>query len=855
MAADLSVIFGNFVLYANQRQLTENGVPVPLGARAIDILLYLVQHHSEIVSKSELLAVVWRDRVVEENNLTVDISALRRALGDGRDGARFIQTIPGRGYCFVAAVTMQATPAQPLPSHPGQTPNEAHNLPSQITRFIGREADMTEIRQRLQRHRLVTITGVGGIGKTRLAVQVGREICSVYPDGVWLVDLATVTDPDRLIQAVAVVLKIGGTREDTIDLLSEFLKSRTILLILDNCEHLIRRAAAMTRSILDACPGVSVLATGRESLAIAGESLYRMPPLPFPPESESLNAAAALRHDSVRLFVDRAATAIDGFVLDDATAPDVARICQRLDGIALAIEMAVPRLRVMSPAQLADRLNERFRLLTGHDRGALPRHRTLRAVIDWSYELLSDSERALLCRLSVFAGGANFEAMVAVTADGIVDDWDVLDPLTALIDKSMVITEVTGLEPRYRLLETTRQYAAEKLLATDEVLSRRRHAMHFAEVFTRAEAEWPTAVSADWLKTYGPDVDNLRTALDWAFGPHGDIPLGLRLVACSYPLWWDLPQLALRESRRWFDRAMPHITLDTPPAIAARLWFGMSWRDVRFGDRENFAAAARAVELYRETGEPLGLGAALWRAGSALLTAETAGEARAYFDEAERVLRSQPPTNWFALCLVKQGDLRFRLGDLDQALADYEEAMWITRSTGNWYGLMNGGSNMAELLYHLGQRERALDQLRNLRGELGEGRSTPLVATMAAHLLLAGQAEEARAAVREVVTFAGAIGLPGSLGWAAEVLALLLADEGGLSQAARFAGYARFVHPSTSTRAGSRRDVFLRLDATLSERLTPAARERLMAEGAIWSEPRAAQEALAASDPRRSAKN
>ena len=855
MGDDTAVGFGRFVLIAERRELLADGVVVPLGPRALDILLFLIANRSATVSKDALLSHVWPRRAVEENNLTVHMSALRRALGDGREGARFIQTVPGRGYRFVAPIhpidhatgTAPYAPAMAAPS-PMAAMLPSSSLPQPATRFVGRETEMAEIKRRLTQHRLVTITGVGGMGKTRIALHVGADLLSRFPNGVWLVDLASVSDAALVVETIAAAFHLGG-EASSLERLIGYLADHRLLIILDNCEHLISRIADVTRSILAGCPGISILATSRESLAIDGESLYRLPPLPVPDYVQPIDATTALQHDAVRLFVDRATATIDGFVLTDATARDVARICHRLDGIALAIEMAVPRLQVLNPAQLADRLNERFRLLSAHNRTALPRHRTLRAVLDWSHELLSEAEKLLFRRLAVFAGSANLEAVVAVASENAPDDWDVLDLLTALVDKSLVIAEVAGREPRYRLLETTRQYALEKLAAGDEAWCRRAHAMHFADTGERAEAEWPTTQAAAWLETYGPDADNLRAALEWAFGPGSDLALGLRLTASSYPLWWDLPHLPLQESRRWFDLAVRHITPDTPARIAARLWFGKSWRDVRFGDRENFPAAAQAVALYRQIDEPIGLGAALWRAGSALLAAETADEARAYFDEAELVLRAQAPTKWLALCLVKQGDLRFRLGATEQALAAYEEAMQLSRSTAYWYGLMNGGSNMSELLLFLGQRERALTQLRQLRAELLPGRSTPLVSTLSAHLLIAGAVEEARAAVREAITFARAIGLIGALGWAIEVLALILAETEQIAQAARFLGYALVVHPSVATRRGGYREVYSRLDALLAAHLPAAERQRLMAEGAAWTEFHAGEQAAAACGP------
>lgn len=850
MGGDDAVGFDRFVLVPDRRELFADGVPASLGLRALDILVHLVANRGSVVSKDALLRAVWPNRTVEENNLTVHISALRRALGDGREMARFIQTVPGRGYRFVAPVH-PVGPGEMAPGAVAPRTSPLHsttNVAEPATRFVGRDAELADIKRRLSLHRLVTITGVGGIGKTRVAMRVALDLVNDHPDGVWLVDLAPINDPALLVETIAAVFHLGGEAR-SLERLVGFLARLRLLLVLDNCEHLITRAADVARAILAECPGVTMLATSRESLAIDGENLYRLPALPFPDQARPIDAASALRHDAVRLFVERATATIEGFVLDDAVARDVARICARLDGIALAIEMAVPRLRVLSAAQLADRLNERLQLLTSHNRTALPRHRTLRAVLDWSHELLSEAERALFRRLAVFAGGANLEAVVAVAAEAGGDDWDVLDLLTALVDKSLVLADIAGRAPRYRLLETTRHYALEKLAERGETWCRRTHAAHFATVFERAEAEWPTTRTAAWLEAYGADTDNLRAALEWAFGPDGDIALALRLTASSYPLWWDLPHLPLQESRRWLDLAIPHVTEATPARVAARLWFGASWRDVRFGDRENFPAAARAVALFRQLDEPTGLGAALWRAGSAVLTAETADEARPFFDEAERVLRSQAPSKWLAVCLVKQGDLRFRLGELNAALAAYEEALRLSRATAFWYGLMNGGSNMAELLLVLGQGDRALAQLRQLHAELLPGRSTPLVATLAGHLLIAGQVEAARDAVREVITFARASGLRGALGWAIEVLALILAEAGVLAQAARFAAWALMVHPSVATRRGGHRDVRTRLDAILAARLAEDERARLGAEGRAWTEAEAAEEADAACGP------
>jgi predicted ATPase/DNA-binding winged helix-turn-helix (wHTH) protein len=840
--------FGHFVLIPERRELRGDTGVVRVGSRALDILITLVTRHPEIVSKNELLSAVWPNRTVEENNLTVHMAALRRALGDGRDGTRFVETLHNRGYCFVAPITTTDAMPEPEPASIAWAPTAsppANRLPRPASPFIGRASELAEISRQLAAHRLVTVTGTGGIGKTRIALQLGEDLASRYSDGVYLAELATITNPNTVIAAIAAAFYPGGGEASSLERLIGFIGNREMLLILDNCEHLIGAVSALAQALVGACPRLTMLATSRESLSTEAENVYRLQPFAVPGSTRAIDAADAMRYDAVRLFVARAAAATCDFVLNDRTAPEIARICTRLDGIALAIEMAAPRLQVLNPAQLADRLNERFRLLASQKRDTTPRHRTLRAVFDWSHDLLSEAERALLRRLATFAGGANFEAVVALAAEDLSDEWELLDVLEALINKSLVISDLSGREPRYRMLETTRQYALEKLDKNEEY-QRRAHAAHFAHVFERAEAEWPTTSTSAWLEAYGSDADNLRAALDWAFGPDGDIELGLRLVAHSYPLWWDLPQLPLHESRYWFDLAVSRIAPQTPPHISARLWFGKSWRDVRFGDRENFPAAAQAVALFRQVRDPIGLGAALWRAGSTLLSTDTADEAARLLDEAERILRTEKPSKWLALTMVKQGDARFRLDKLASALAAYEEAMRLTRMTGHWYGLMNGGSNMAQLLFHLGQRDRALAQLREIQAELLPGRSTPLVATLAAHLLIAGESAEAHDALREAVTFARAIGLRGALGWAAEVLALMLAEKGETTQAARLAGYARAVHPSVATRTGSYRTVFDRLDEVLTERLAAPVRERLLAEGAAWSDQQAGEAAAAA---------
>jgi tetratricopeptide (TPR) repeat protein len=381
-----------------------------------------------------------------------------------------------------------------------------------------------------------------------------------------------------------------------------------------------------------------------------------------------------------------------------------------------------------------------------------------------------------------------------------------------------------------------RHYARDRLAESGETGLRRRHAGHYADKFEAAAALWPTTSSPDWVSSVAADIDELRAALTWCFTVGNAPDLGLRLAGASTPLWWELPNLPLREGRGWFDRALPHIGPDTPPVVAARVWLGHSWRDVRLGDTENFPSAERAVALFRTAGDQTGLGAALWRAGSAILTSETHAEAHLYLAEAERVLRRVSPGKWLTLCLVKLGDLRMRYGEDASALAAYEEAMALARRTRHWYGLMNGGSNMAELLFHLGRRAEALAQLRALRDELPIALRTPLTATLAAHLIIADLPGDAADAMAEVVDIAPAIGFKAALAWAIEALALLRARDGDAATAARLAGYAGTILPSPATRAGARRAVFEELGQTLARLLPSAELDDLRLQGGAWIE-------------------
>jgi predicted ATPase len=449
------------------------------------------------------------------------------------------------------------------------------------------------------------------------------------------------------------------------------------LVILDNCEHVIAEAARVAETLMRSCPRLSILASSRERLAIAGESIVRVPSLPAPDASGTLTAARAGEYAAVRLFVERA-SALGGFALNDANAATVGSICQRLDGIPLAIELAVPRLRVLSLEQLARGLDERFRLLTAGSRTALPRQQTLHALIDWSYALLSDAEKILLARLSVFFGTAALASITAVVASAEIPAEQVGDLLLSLVEKSLVHADPASSEFRYGLLESTRYYASEKL--ADASRMRRRHAEHFAARLAQATAEWETTPTRQWMACYASDIDNLRGALEWAFGADGDVTVGLELVARSHVLWAELGLIL--EHRRWVVEALDKVAKGTPSEVTARL---LSWQagDVReLDDPADYDEAVRAASLYRKVGDGFQEGRVLLRAGTARLLPDSGDEGERLLRKAHALVRPFGTTKTLARCLSALASARLFAGDLADARSLHRQAVDVYRDLG-----------------------------------------------------------------------------------------------------------------------------------------------------------------------------
>jgi predicted ATPase/class 3 adenylate cyclase len=484
-------------------------------------------------------------------------------------------------------------------------PTATNNLPAQLTSFIGREREMAEATKRLENARLLTLIGPGGTGKTRLSIQLGTEMLSHFRDGVWFIELAPLADPALIVQTVASVL---GVRSQIgmplMTIVLDYLRAKNLLLILDNCEHLVEASAALADEFLHNAPQVNIIASSREALGIAGEAVYRVPSLSLPNQVQA-SREAAMRFESVQLFVDRASATNPKFHLTDENASSVAQICSRLDGIPLALELAASRVSVFTTEQIAKRLDDRFKLLTGGSRTALPRQQTLRALIDWSYDILSLDECKLLRRLSVFSGGWIFEA-----AEAMFDDMDVLDLLPQLVNKSLATMDDEGKEPRYRLLETIRQYARDKLLESGEAAEiRNRHLDYHVRLAESAELHLYGKMALNWVNRLEAEYDNLRAAIEW--GLDNNVMAVLRMAGALPNFWFRRGYES--ESLRWIREALERVkSLPEVEGEAARERLAIiakSWQSVSFmafsqGDMLNASAAAATCAGYaRQLGD------------------------------------------------------------------------------------------------------------------------------------------------------------------------------------------------------------------------------------------------------------
>ena len=531
--------------------LRREGQVLPLGDRALDVLIYLADRPGEVIAKQELIDHVWSDVTVEEGSLRVHVAAIRKALGDGQFGNRYIANIKGRGYSFVGTVVCLAGGAE---SRNAQFRHQGM-LPVRPITMVGREAVVSEVSGRLRNERFVTLLGPGGIGKTTIALAVGRTVAEEFGGKVHFVDLESLTDPRHVTAAVATSLGLAlKSKEPGLELI-DLVRSRKLLIILDSCEHVIETVALLAEQLYQETEQVHLLTTSRELLKVGGERCCRIRALESPPDGSAQTAKAVLQYPAVQLFVQRVSARDGTFALTDQDAPFVAGICRKLDGLPLAIELAAGQVAALGVKGTVARLLSRLELLELSHRTTVRRHRTLRATLDWSYDLLSDMERIVFRRIALFVGHFTLEAAQGVAGEPGSDTPDSVDAIAGLFEKSLLETLLDQGQPQYRFLHTTRVYALGKLEEHAEVdLISLRHAQYVAE---QLESERTTNLAlpkAARFTIYSGQLSNVRAALQWSFGPQGDDEVAARLAAASMPLFRELSLLI--EYRRWVERGV-----------------------------------------------------------------------------------------------------------------------------------------------------------------------------------------------------------------------------------------------------------------------------------------------------------
>lgn len=834
--------FGRFTLDPAERRLYADDMPVPLGPTDFRILLALVESAGAIVSKSELASRVWGSSAVTDNVLYFHINTLRKVLGED-----FIRNEHRRGYRFVAPVRRMEPRAPRAQGEPlaGNLPSLwTSNAMEGPTRLIGRSEQLRAVSDLLAQGRVVTLTGSGGVGKTRLALRAASESSPQFSDGVWLVELASLKDADLMPGAIASVLGVKiGVNATPLDTLRRFLARKSLLIVLDNCEHMLMACARTAEALLGAAPDMKILTTSREALSCCGERVLEVPPLAVP--SEGVMPAAALRSTAaVELFLERVLQADANFRIDDRAVTIAARICRRVDGLPLALEMAAgwagPLGLETLDAKLSGSLKARLRARST----VPPRHLTLHATLEWSYSLLSPQERAVLRRLGVFAASFTIEAAEAVAGHGDIPKEEIFEHVASLVHKSMlaVVPALSG--QHYRMLETTRAFALEELLASGEAgVTRRRHAHHVRSVLELAGREYESTSDSAWMERYGPLLDDLRAALDWAIGE--DSNEAVAMAGGSWPLWRQ--QSLTREGRKRLGAAADRLSPDTPPALEAQLRRGL-------GEMLLMTAATsaahheleRATALYRALGERPRLGCALADLGYALFMLDRIAEAEEAIREAIGLLE---PAGWLrtlATAYNAQFVIETVRGRFDEARVAQKKAEHLCEMTGADRVALIVAANFVQFSLERGDIDGAISAGRNLTVRLRDTRHSYLLGgvlgVLTGALTMAGNLDEALRVAREATPH---LRDEGMLYWLFDQLSLLAALSGRAKDAALLAGYADAVYEKLGrTREPMGRHAMERLASVLRDSLQENEIAELQHLGAQLSEDQATRIAL-----------
>ena len=830
--------FDRYELRPAERLLYVQGDPAPLGSRAIDLLLALVERHGCLVTKHELMDIVWPGVVVEENNLQVQVSTLRKVLG-----ARSIVTVPGRGYRFVEPVVVDTgEPASPPPTArtvdsvdalwaAATSDSPLSALPALPTRILGRDRDLAALEDMAERP-LITVVGPGGIGKTSVALAAAHAGQRRHRDGAVWVELASISDPALVVTVVAQALGLPANGEAPLASLLVGLKPLNVLLVIDNAEHLLEPVAALVRAILEGAPDVRVLVTSQLALKVPGEQVFRLNALSVPEHGASTEEAMA--HGAVALFVDQAYAADRRFALTDSNVAMVIALCHRLDGVALALKLAAARMPLLGLQGIWMRLDERFRLLASRNAQTLlpARHQTLLAALEWSHELLGDAEKAVFRRLSVFSGGFSLALASAVTSDETLDEWAVIDLLGELVDRSLVAVDAVleGADaPRYRLLESTLAFAELKLAESDERQVREhRHAHAVAALMARSYEDYWALPDTTWLNTYGPEIDNVRKALEWAKAH--DPAMAVGLVGSSSVLFL---LLGLAPECRQHCLALQAQAEALPAGLAvSRYWMERSRLHWGISNGLMHEFAVRAARQSREIGDQRGLYLALrCQAGSGVVPQD---EALGLLDEMARLEHTGWPVRLKLQRLLAEVGV-LKAGDFMIEARLVCETLLIRAQAAGLDAVVSATlSDLATVSLALGDTDAAIRACRKLLSRGRQRRDNFVLhalAIVASASLIQGDTGQARGSLTDFVAASRSRDWEW-LGLYSGLLALLAAVEGRHEAAARVLGHADQAYRQLGSRDAQALKARAQAKAIIQSALDAAAIERLSAEGA-----------------------